>query len=653
MTPRPGTPTDPTPPVVGALAVRLVGLAAGASELVEFDRGVVGALRDALAPNGALAGSVQLWRPGASGWAVVEPSAVRNEVPEAAVEALDAGTARRIGPWTAACVRRSATTPGDRQDAPDVVAVALPVDPSALGRCAELWGEARRVVAGRLSAELRSRRLDELLAIAVAWSQTDDTPALLAAVAEAATRLFDADRATLFLWDRPGKRLVGRPALGMPDGQLVVPDDAGVVGRVVQTGEVLRAAPTSSDAGPVDRTIDRKTGYRTDSLVCVPLDAPTGERLGAFELLNKRGGAPGRVAEFTDDDAAGLAELARLAGAAVASARDYDLLAERRDSLVDQVASGVRLLGESAAIVALRKTVDRVADADLAVLVLGENGTGKEVVAQALHYRSRRRAEPLLAVNCAAIAETLLESELFGHEAGAFTDAREARAGKFELADGGTLLLDEIGDMSPAGQAKLLRVLEDKSVVRVGASKGRQVDVRVVAATNRDLLQRVREGKFREDLYYRLCVVTLELPPLRERGEDVLLLAEHFLKQFCQKRGRKPPKFAADARKRLLSHSWPGNVRELRNQMERVAYLTDEPAIDAAALGLAPRSATAGDEAIEVGTLPEATRQFQQQLIEREIARSRGNVAAAAERLGLHRSNLYRKMKQLGMAVEE
>jgi Nif-specific regulatory protein len=649
MTPRPAPSIDPRAPVEGALAARLLGLAAAASDLADLDRQATQGLGDLLGGAAAVAGAVQLWRPAPSGWRVVHPAGVSNEPPDAAIEALDSSTAARVGRWTAACVSRPPLRSGDGTT-PDVVAVALPIDPASLARCAALWGEARLVVARRLAAERRVERLDELLAISVAWNQSDDTHALLEAVAQAATRLFDADRATLFLWDRPGKRLVGRPALGMPGGVLVVPDDAGVVGRVVQTGETLRAAPGADD---VDRATDRKTGYRTESLVCVPLDAPTGERLGAFELLNKRGGVPGRPAEFTDDDAADLAELARLAGAAVASARDYDLLAERRDSLVDQAASGVRLLGDSAAIVALRKTIDRVADADLAVLVLGENGTGKEVVAQALHYRSRRRSEPLLAVNCAAIAETLLESELFGHEAGAFTDAREARAGKFELADGGTLLLDEIGDMSPAGQAKLLRVLEDKTVVRVGASKGRQVDVRVVAATNRDLLQRVREGKFREDLYYRLCVVTLDLPPLRERGDDVLLLAEHFLRQFCQKRGRKPPKLSPAARKRLAQHPWPGNVRELRNLMERIAYLTDELVIEPVALGLASQPATHDADSLERGTLADATRRFQERLIEREVAQARGNVAAAAERLGLHRSNLYRKMKQLGMDADD
>ncbi len=206
--------------------------------------------------------------------------------------------------------------------------------------------------------------------------------------------------------------------------------------------------------------------------------------------------------------------------------------------------------------------------------------------------------------------------------------------------------------MSLAGQSKLLRVLEDKTVVRVGGSEGRQVDVRVVAATNCDLLARVREKKFREDLYYRLHVVSLELPPLRDRGEDVLLLGEFFLQSFCKKRGRKPPRFSAGARRRLLAHPWPGNVRELRNLMERIAYLTDDSLVKPEELGLITPSGDEADLLLDP-TLAGATQQFQRDHITQAVDRARGNVSAAARKLGLHRSNLYRKMDQLGMKVDE
>jgi Nif-specific regulatory protein len=322
--------------------------------------------------------------------------------------------------------------------------------------------------------------------------------------------------------------------------------------------------------------------------------------------------------------------------------------------MVDEAAQGARLLGQCAAIETLRATIQRVARTDLAVLILGENGTGKEVVARRIHYLSARRHAPFIAVNCAALPETLLESELFGHERGAFTDAHEKRAGKFELASGGTLFLDEIGDMSLGGQAKLLRVLEEKIVVHVGGSTPIHTDTRVIAATNQNLIELVRNKKFREDLYYRLNVVTLEMPPLRDRDEDVLMLAEHFLQEFCRRAGRKPPGFTAAARRRLCGHHWPGNVRELRNLMERLAYLTSGSQLDADDLAfiLSPSK----DEVSlfpEDLTLNQATRSFQTQFIRKQIERCGGNMTDAAERLGLHRSNLYRKLRQLDMAVEE
>jgi len=259
-------------------------------------------------------------------------------------------------------------------------------------------------------------------------------------------------------------------------------------------------------------------------------------------------------------------------------------------------------------------------------------------------------------VNCAAIPDTLLESELFGHEKGAFTDAREARAGKFELAAAGTLFLDEIGDLSLSGQAKLLRVLEEKIVVRVGGSRPIATNARVIAATNQNLGELVRAKRFREDLFFRLNVVSLELPPLRERGDDVLLLAEHFLQIFSRRSRRKPPKLTAAAKKRLIEHTWPGNIRELRNLMERVAFLLpeDQDKLDGSDLQfiLAP-DANASEVLSLDAPLTEATRRFQVAYIRRHIDAARGNMTLAAERLGLHRSNLYRKMGQLGMEGED
>jgi Nif-specific regulatory protein len=382
----------------------------------------------------------------------------------------------------------------------------------------------------------------------------------------------------------------------------------------------------------------------------VPLRGKSDDLLGAFELVNKVGG------NFTADDQQALTELATHAAVALENSQQWEQLAGARRQIADQAEQGVRLIGQCPAIEALRSTIHRVADTELAVLILGKNGTGKEVVAQMIHYRSRRRQEPLVAVNCAALPDTLLESELFGHEKGAFTDAREMRRGKFELAASGTLFLDEIGDMSLAGQAKLLRVLEEKIIVRVGGSTPIPTNTRVLAATNQNLAELVRARRFREDLYFRLNVVTLELPPLADRGEDVILLAEHFLKHFAARARRRTPKFTAAAKKRLLAHDWPGNVRELRNLMERLAYLAPEEQdkIDAPDLAfiLSPAPPNAGALSLDL-PLAEATREFQIEFIKRHIDRARGNMTAAAEKLGLHRSNLYRKMRQLGMETQE
>ncbi len=489
----------------------------------------------------------------------------------------------------------------------------------------------------------RIERLEAMLDIANQWNQTHEVEPLLMEMAEAATRLLGADRASIFLWDRPNHLLVGRPALGVEGGELRIPDDRGVVGQVVQTGEPRRVV-AAAEPDQIDRDVDAQLKYETRTLLCVPLHGSSGELFGAFELINKRSG------HFTESDEAALLELAGHAAVALENAQDRQLLLSMNRQIAEEAAGRVQMIGESPAIEALRSIVRRVADTDLAVLILGENGTGKEVVSQSIHYLSRRRDKPFIAVNCAAIPETLAESELFGHEKGAFTDAKEARSGKFELASGGTLFLDEIGDLSLACQAKLLRVLEEKVLVRVGGSTPIHIDARVLAATNQNLAEMVREKQFREDLYFRLNVVTLDLPPLRQRGADILLLAEHFLRDFCGKARRKVPQFTAATRTRLADHPWPGNVRELRNLMERLAYLStaDKIEVEDLAFILSPR----GQSPLMADAdqpLCDATVAFQVAYIRRAIEQAGGNMSRAATQLGLHRSNLYRKMRQLEM----
>ena len=561
---------------------------------------------------------------------------------ELLTEVLDTDRPQSSPPWFAAPL-------GQQFGAQHVLVIRSEVDDrasQALERASLLAGiiaQSAAAIRLRQSQRRKSNRLAALLEVAAGWNRARDVETLLGDMAQAATQLLDADRASIFLWDKQRKRLVARPALGLPNGELSVPDDAGVVGHVLREGEPLRVG-TDEHNEQINRAVDQQSGYVTDTLICVPLHGPKGAPLGVFEVLNKRDG------EFDADDEAALVELAAHAATALENTQERVRLIESRRQLSDEAAGQVQLIGDSPAVEALRSTIRRVAATDLAVLIQGENGTGKEVASRMIHYLSDRRDQPFIAVNCAAISETLIESELFGHEKGAFTDARETRAGKFELAAGGTLFLDEIGDLSLAGQAKLLRVLEEKVIVRVGGSQEISTDVRVIAATNQNLPQMVRENRFREDLYYRLNVVTLEMPPLRDRAEDIVSLAEFFVADFCRRARRTPLVFSADARQALLRHDWPGNVRELRNLIERLCYLLPDDQIEAEDLRviLSPR----GEEASPAESqwpLATATDQFQADHIRRAIDRARGNMSEAAKRLGLHRSNLYRKMRQLGM----
>jgi len=467
---------------------------------------------------------------------------------------------------------------------------------------------------------------------------------LLEQIAHEATRLLNCDRSSIFLWDKDRNEVEARPALGVKGSSLRIPAGEGIVGETLKTGKAI-CVENAYDDPRFNQEVDRKSGYRTRNLICVPLRDAQNNVVGAFEGINHNENRP-----FSEDDIECLTQLGTQAAVALRNLQERNLLHRSNSQLAEQVTKGVSLVGESAAISALRDTVRRLASTDLPVLVLGESGTGKEVVAQSLHYAGNRANCPFVAVNCAALTESLLESELFGHERGAFTDARDMRQGKFELADGGTLFLDEIGDMSPGGQAKLLRVLEQKVITRVGGSQAIPINVRIVAATNANLSEAVRARRFREDLYYRLGVVTLDLPPLRERPEDILPLAEFFLRRFAVQARRPQLQLSSEARRRLQSHAWPGNVRELRNLMERIAFLSPNDRVEAEDLAfiLNPDADSSRLPSLELG-LDEATREFQRDFIRRSIRQVSDNMTDAARLLGLHRSNLYRKMKQLEM----
>lgn len=296
--------------------------------------------------------------------------------------------------------------------------------------------------------------------------------------------------------------------------------------------------------------------------------------------------------------------------------------------------------------------VERVAASESRVCILGETGTGKELVARTIHDRSPRSSGPFVTLNCAAVPAELIESELFGHEKGSFTGASGRHIGKFEQADGGTIFLDEIGDMPINMQAKLLRVLEEGEIERIGGEKPIAVNVRVLVATHRELEARVREEKFRPDLFHRIYVFPLMLPPLRERRDDIPVLVEHFAAQVCAQNGWKPIPFSQEAMGALQSYSWPGNVRELRNMIERLMLLATDGSVDKATVELAlPRASAVsiGGVTIGAGPLAERVQSFEREVILAEVKRSENNMTLAAKNLGLERSHLYKKAEQLGI----
>lgn len=331
--------------------------------------------------------------------------------------------------------------------------------------------------------------------------------------------------------------------------------------------------------------------------------------------------------------------------------RRHALLRENA-GLRREVESKYRIIGESVPMKALRRQLELMAPTDGRVLIYGESGVGKELVAHAIHAHSRRAGESFVEVNCAAIPEELIESELFGHIKGSFTGAHENKTGKFLQADGGTLFLDEIGDMSLNTQAKVLRVLEEQRFEPVGSGKTVQVNVRVIAATNKSLEEEIARGNFREDLFYRLNVIPFVVPPLRERVKDVALLADYFLEEFRSAYGRKEVSLSAEAVSALQLHAWPGNVRELRNLMERLVIMSPPGEIGVDRLPLGSGAGDGGRAAASgrFETLEEARKAYERDYVLRTIEAENGNMTRTAAALGLERSHLYRKMKTLGIS---
>ena len=452
--------------------------------------------------------------------------------------------------------------------------------------------------------------------------------------------------------------------------------DQGFAGHVMRTGHAMRVDDVSRDSRFYGQ-IDRQSGVTTRNLIAAPLRSHQGP-LGVLEVVNRADGAA-----FTDDQLAFLEALAGSVGVAIENARLYAQVKASEERLRAQVGALRReiaardrfaeMVGTSAAMEDVFRLMDSAANAPITVLISGETGTGKELVARGIHRASERAEGPFIAVNCAALPETLLESELFGHRRGAFTGALADRRGLFEAATGGTIFLDEVGEMPAAMQSKLLRVLQEGEILPIGETRPRKVDVRVISATNRQLEAEVSARRFREDLYYRLTVFPIHIPALRERRDDIPLLADHFLAEAVRRHGKAIPGIEPAALERLRAFDWPGNVRELQNEIERavaltragepidVARLSDKlragaaPAPGTSAAGAppaeAPRSVAAsttepaGAESRPRG-LRDARAEFEARYITEVLRAHNGNVSHAAQALGLSRVMLQRKMKE-------
>ena len=423
------------------------------------------------------------------------------------------------------------------------------------------------------------------------------------------------------------------------DGQLkpqcVIPEDA--AGKVQLSSDLTEMVIRQGKAIWIDNQEEEsgtaKLKHFADA-ICVPL-VHDGKTLGALHLYLEQG-------RFRQSDFEIAIALANILTVALTRARREAVLQAEQRRLADKAAVTGELIGASKPMEDLKSRITRIARATGCVLVRGESGTGKELVARAVHRSSARSDRPMLSINCAAIPRDLMESQLFGHKKGSFTGADADHVGLFQQAHTGTLFLDEVGEMTLDGQAKLLRILEGHPFLPVGSSKEVSADVRVIAATNRDLRDFVREGKFREDLYYRLSVFELYIPPLRERGSDIELLVNHFLEHFKRQHGRTGLSLSSDARDKLLGYSWPGNVRQLRNVVDSAIVMSEGSVILPDDLGL--RDAATGEQ------LESLRLDFwERKLIQESLKRTAGNVPEAARLLGLGRATLYRKIEEYGI----
>ncbi len=528
-----------------------------------------------------------------------------------------------------------------RTEAPEEALVTVSYDAGALASSAAEPPEDPKALA-RAHA-----RLGALYEIGTLVSAQLDLGPLLREVAARVREALDADRCLVLLG-------AGERAEDLEPAAYVSVREGGpirvsstLLRRVLEEGKSVRVGDARLDVRLRDAESVKLSGAR--SLCAAPLRRVT-RTIGALYVDTTR---PDRL--FDDEDLRLLSAVAAQAAVAIENARLYaSARAEVREWRARASGGSPALVGGSPPWKALLEEVRKVAPTDSTVLLSGETGTGKEVVARSIHDYSRRRERPFIAVNCAAVTESLLESELFGHERGAFTGAYKTKPGKFELADGGTLFLDEVGELSPATQTKLLRVLEERRFDRVGGVRRIAVDVRILAATNRDLGAEVAAGRFRQDLFYRLAVVPFRVPPLRERPDDIAELARHFLRRFARDLGKPVTEISDEALAALGRHRWPGNVRELQNVIERAVVLTDRSRVDVEDLppglssgGGSPRVASPTGDL----SLPDIVAETERVYIARALEVAKGRKVEAARLLGISRPTLDKKIQLHGIGV--
>ena len=479
---------------------------------------------------------------------------------------------------------------------------------------------------------------------------------LLLDVAEEGAAALDAQRCTVWLLDEEHDELYSRVAMGITDRQLRMPKYNGIAGDTLRTGRMSNVKDAAVDAR-FNAELGQSDEFQTRSLLSIPVVNRDGVTIGVFQVLNKTRGIP-----FDTPDERLAQAFANAVAVAVQNAQQYEVIRKHRDALDNEnvrlklnLATSFEFTEFVSTSTSMQRTIEiarRVSDTDVSALITGASGTGKTLLAKCIHTHSHRQNKPFVEINCAAIPETLLEAELFGIEKGVATGV-DRRTGKLESAHGGTLFLDEIGDMSLAIQAKILRVAQEKCFERVGSHQTRQADVRILSATNKDLQTEIAGGRFREDLLYRLNVVTLHLPALRERPEDVPALASQLLERLSVRYNRKRPHLSDEAMAAFLGYPWPGNVREMENEIARAMVL----AKDRGVLGvddLSDKLRRAGpvrnsSAAPATGTLAEQVSALERHLIEEARLVADGNKSKMARLLGLSREGLRKKMGRYGM----